>query len=459
MFPLDDTIVAVASPPGGAAQGILRVSGPNAHTLLAQCFFPDDALPLSSRHMPCAIEGGIRLSGLHLPLPATAYLWAFGRSYTGETAAEVHTLGSPPLLQLLLRNFLASGARLAERGEFTFRALLKGKLDLSQAEAVLAVIEATDRRQLHSALAQLAGGLARTLHRLRDMLIDLLADVEAGLDFPEEDIPFFSSNDLRLRLGEALKKVTSLEKQMEQRTTADQAATVVIIGRPNAGKSSLFNALLGRKAALVSTSPGTTRDFLTAELDLDGGKCRLIDTAGIGFNEFDVGVADPALAAAVRAAAIEQRNTADLLLLCIDSTQPLAEQENNLPTSIEGCRVQKVLTKCDLQRHPTCPRGFLETSSVTGEGIAALRRLLCERLSAGKGSGATVLAETAARCRQALPSLKKALRRALRCISQDRRELLASEIRTAVGHLDALTGAACDEEVLTRLFNRFCIGK
>jgi tRNA modification GTPase len=232
MYPLDDTIAAIASPPGGAARGILRISGPQAIECVSQFFYADDAkkLPLDGRccmvkamesanppsaihhpPFPHAIAGSLCVPELHSPLPCDVYVWsdAFGRkhlatsdaggtpapqvrSYTGQPVVEIHTLGSPPLLQVLLRTLCAAGARLAGPGEFTLRAFLAGRLDLTQAEAVLGVIDANDSRELNTALGQLAGGLARPLHRVRDALLDLLAHVEAGFDFADEELPFIT---------------------------------------------------------------------------------------------------------------------------------------------------------------------------------------------------------------------------------------------------------------------------
>jgi len=218
---------------------------------------------------------------LHSPLPCDAYVWRDGQSYTGQPIVEVHTIGSPPLLQIVLRALCATGARLAGPGEFTLRAFLAGRIDLTQAEAVLAVIDAHDPQDLNVALGQLAGGLARPLHRLREALLDLLAHVEAGFDFADEELPFIEREELDRQLGAANDEVAAIVRQLALRGEPIDMARAVLVGRPNAGKSSLFNALAGDHAALVSEHPGTTRDYLVAELDLDGLKCRLIDTAGL----------------------------------------------------------------------------------------------------------------------------------------------------------------------------------
>ena len=280
MHPLDDTIAAIASPPGGAARGIVRISGPNAAECVAKIFHPNEEQG-DSPPFPCVIAGRIRLPELHAPLPCDAYYWS-NRSYTGQPVIEIHALGSPPLLQMLLRAICSAGARLAAPGEFTLRAFLAGRIDLSQAEAVLGVIDAADPRDLQVALGQLAGGLARPLHRLRDDLLDLLAHLEAGFDFADEELPFLDRKVLDRRLAQAEESIATILRQMASRGGPSSSTRVVLVGQPNTGKSSLFNALAHGQAALVSDCPGTTRDYLVAELDLGGVKCQLIDTAGMG---------------------------------------------------------------------------------------------------------------------------------------------------------------------------------
>ena len=203
MRSLDDTIAAIASPPGGGARGIVRLSGPGLRACLEECFRPSPPAPLATLTRPTAVPGLCWLRGLAAPLPGELFLWPGKRSYTGQPVAEIHTLGSPPLVEALLRTVCAAGARLAEPGEFTLRAFLAGRIDLTQAEAVLGVIDAADPGQLRAALVQLAGGLARPLHRLRDELLDLLADLEANLDFAEEDAPPLPPGQLLARLDAA----------------------------------------------------------------------------------------------------------------------------------------------------------------------------------------------------------------------------------------------------------------
>src|SRR5262245_15308377 len=277
MTDLEDTIVALSSAPGPGARAVVRLSGPEVLAVVGSVFVSDGLLELARRRQ----EGTVRLAGLTSGLPADLYLWPAPHSYTGQHVAELHLLSCPPLVDLLIAELLRAGARAARPGEFTLRGFLAGKLDLTRAEAVLGVIEAGSRSELKQALAQLAGGVARPLQELREDLLNLLADVEAGLDFSDEDLQFVGQEDLLRRLAKGLALVTLAGKQVEQRTVRDRPFRVVLAGRPNVGKSSLFNALGRSAGALVSPEEGTTRDYLVQRLDLDGITIELVDTAGL----------------------------------------------------------------------------------------------------------------------------------------------------------------------------------
>ena len=489
MFPLDDTIAAIASPPGGAARGIVRVSGPCAiecvDGLLRQdeC---DNSVPLlgTSSAVPptcgkhclfqtvahadktlgppvyhSVVAGLLHLPELHSPIPCDVYFWPH-RGYTGQPVVEIHTVGSPPLLQMVLRSLCAAGARLAGPGEFTLRAFLAGRIDLTQAEAVLGVIDADDAAALDAALGQLAGGLARPLHRLRDDLLDLLAHVEAGIDFADEDLPFVSREDLDRRLAEAENCIIVIERQMTSRDEPVDAVQAVLVGRPNTGKSSLFNAIAGNSSALVSHQPGTTRDYLIAELDLDGVKCRLIDTAGIRSKPLAASHVDHTVEQTAQLAAAAQRRIAQVQLLCLDSTRPLDDWERReLREGLVGEHRIVVLTKCDATRPIDAALPALETSSQTGHGVEALRSELRRQALAAADTHGDVVASTAARCRESLRLASQCLQQARRVASAGQEELAAAEIRVALDELGKIVGAVYTDDILDRIFSRFCIGK
>jgi tRNA modification GTPase len=457
MHALDDTIAAIASPPGGAARGILRLSGPWLRVCLEDCFRPAPFVHLPSVTRPTAIAGFCWLAGVSAPLPGELYLWPGQRSYTGQPVAEIHTLGSPPLLEALLRTVCAAGARPAEPGEFTLRAFLTGRIDLTQAEAVLGVVDAADARQLHVALMQLAGGLAQPLHRLRDGLLDLLADLEARLDFAEDEVPPLPAGELSRRLEEAAATIAGLAGQMDARQETAAAVRAALAGAPNAGKSSLFNALARQRQALVSEEPGTTRDYLVAEMDFGGVRCQLIDTAGLDTADFPPG----SIQQSAQAAAGQQHRQAGVRLLCLDATQPMPETIAPWPA---GQQIL-VLTKSDLAGDADVAGraarfAAIATSSKTGAGLDKLRERLRLAVLACHGAGGDVVPGTAARCRQSLALAGQCVGRARKLAGDGGgEELVAAELRVALEELGRVAGAVYTNDVLDRIFSRFCIGK
>jgi tRNA modification GTPase len=437
---LHDTIVALSSAAGPGGRAVVRLSGPDALRVATAVFTGDGPVPPYERRCHA---GNVRLPGVAARLPADLHIWPAPHTYTGQNLVELHTLSSPPLVELLVARLLDAGARAAGPGEFTLRAFLSGKLDLTQAEAVLGVIEAGSRPALRQALAQLAGGITGRLQELRGDLLDLLADVEAGLDFTEEDLHFVGQEALLKRLGKGLALVTLLGKQLEQRSLAGETFRVVLAGRPNAGKSSLFNALAGADA-LVSPEPGTTRDYLVARLDLAGVPVELVDTAG--WQE-----TNEAIAAEAQDLGGRQAEQADLVLVCVESgTAPAATEAPRL----SGPPVINVATKCDLA---AAPADLLATSAVTGAGLDELQALLAERAAA---RSQPPLAPSLSRCRHHVEACLGHLRQAhATVLFQEPPELLALELRGALDQLGEMVGAIYTDDLLDRIFSRFCIGK
>jgi tRNA modification GTPase len=439
---LQDTIVALSTAHGPGGRAIVRLSGPDALVLAAAVF--TSAKPLLPSRRRC-YAGAIQLPDIAAGLPADLYVWPAPRTYTGQNVTELHTLSCPPLLDLLVARLLSAGARAAGPGEFTMRAFLAGKLDLTRAEAVLAVIEAGSRAELKQALAQLAGGVTRPLQELRSDLLDLLADVEAGLDFAEEDIHFVGEAELLKRLAKGLALITLLGRQLEQRSVAGRPFRAVLAGRPNAGKSSLFNALAGG-SALVSAEPGTTRDYLTRTLDLGGVAFELVDTAG--WQEATDTIAEQA-----QALGRSQAGEADLVLLCLEAGRPLDDREAVLLRQDEP-PVIGVATKCDLA---TPLPDLLPTSTVTGSGLDAVREVLAER---ARRRSQPPLVPSLSRCRHHVAACLEQLRRAhATVLFQEPPELLALELRGALDQLGEMVGAVYTDDLLDRIFTRFCIGK
>jgi tRNA modification GTPase len=347
---------------------------------------------------------------------------------------------------------------------------------LTQAEAVLGVIDAGDPLALNVALEQLAGGLARPLHRLRDSLMELLAHLEAGFDFADEDLAFITREELDQKLAVAEHDVATLRRQVALRSEPSHGVRAVLVGRPNTGKSSLLNALAGDRAALVSDHPGTTRDYLTAELDLNGVKCWLIDTAGTrGEGREERGEGGEGWAVhrplngdiehAAQSASATQRSRADVQILCLDSTRPLDDWEREQFTHSAGGRQIIVLTKCDASNEgwavhrPLSPAPIVETSALTGHGLPAVRsQLRHQAIAAGKHHG-EVVANTAVRCADSLRRAGHSLRRARQVASAGQEELAAAELRAALDELGMVVGAVYTDDILDRIFSRFCVGK
>jgi tRNA modification GTPase len=457
LYDLRDTIVAIASAAGGAARGIVRLSGPDVIKLLTAAITRSDFSADVPSERATIYHGSLPLTHWGRELPVFVYLWPTARSYTRQPAAELHTLGSPPLLAAAVEELCRHGARPAEPGEFTLRAFLAGRIDLTQAEAVLGVIDAQGAEQLAAALAQLAGGLADPLGRLRGHLLDLLARLEASLDFAAEDIELITAQEIAAELSVATTQLDALSVQIGSRGEASDVVRVVLVGLPNAGKSSLFNALAGA-AAIVSDQPGTTRDYLTARVDFGGIPCELVDTAGIES-------AGEGPSPHAQRHASEQAARAAIRLICLDAAA--SSTDGASPTILDSDRQIAVLTKCDLagslvtDRQPAGLSGKAVATSVrTSVGLDILRRRIGEAaLSVTVGESSSVAA-TAARAAHSVRQASEALART-RSLNDHRAgdELIAAEIRLALDELGKVSGAVTTDDVLDRIFSRFCIGK
>lgn len=458
MLVLDDTIAAIATASQPALRGIIRVSGPALiETLTPVVSLEDGSLTAIDR--PSVWSCQVRLDSHARQLPGRLYLWPGQRSYTRQPTAEIHTIGSPPLLQLVLRRVCAAGARLAQPGEFTLRAFLGGRIDLAKAEAVLGAIDARDEREFQVALQQMAGGLSGPINRLRDELINLCADLEAGLDFVEEDIQFVSSAELGARLGSLQAQLEGLTTRIAARRLESAAPRVVICGAPNAGKSTLFNALTQHAQAITSPEPGTTRDFLTASIQIEGQTVELIDTAGVA--EESVSSIDTLAQQRAR----QLIHDAQGVVVCLDRSRPLPALDSELLqcTPTRGCVL--VATKCDQPAHGSMHAlrsgqgvELIETSGLTGQGIDRLLARLGEQLASA--TPIDLVGSTATRSAESLRRTGESLDRArVLATSGESEELVAAELRTALEYLGLIVGAIYTDDLLDRVFSRFCIGK
>jgi tRNA modification GTPase len=456
MHHTEDTIVAIASPAGGAPRGIVRLCGPQVLSCLERCFQTAQEESFRRIRHPSVVQGELHVGPPIGSLEGSLFVWPDSRSFTRQPMAELHTMGSPPLLDAAVLSICRSGARLAEPGEFTMRAFLAGRLDLTQAEAVLGVIDAQSRHELDVALTQLAGGLATPLRSLRDELLDLLAHLEAGLDFVEEDISFITENELREHLHRANADLASISEQLSSRQRNQDRPRIVLIGWPNVGKSSLFNALCQDSAAIVTGAAGTTRDFLSRNVVFGGVELTLIDTAGVqAASEFG-----EELSAAAQHVRAGQQRQADLQLLCLDLSRPLNDWERQQLGESQPANRLVVGTKADTVAEMPAGIEALPTSSLTRQGLDALRLAVTRALEhqADRETGAVV--STAVRCRENFRRAAESLAAALQVATQSAgEELVAAEIRVALDELGKVLGDVYTDDLLDRIFGRFCIGK
>jgi tRNA modification GTPase len=470
---LDDTIAALASAAGPAARGIVRISGPNALACLDGWFEPADRSRWKSIRVASCHAGFLRLAGVRSALSADVYAWPNARSYTGQPLVEIHAPGSPPLLEAVLVRTFEAGARPAHPGEFTLRAFLGGRIDLIQAEAVLGVIDARGDGGLAVALRQLAGGVSGRMLQVRSELTDLLADLEAGLDFVEEDIAFVSREQINHRIRSAQEAVDHLQRQCQSRGQSLGRRRVVLAGLPNAGKSTLFNALLARDAAIVSPIAGTTRDYLSGAIEWSGVEVELIDTAGWEGPITETADASGALAARdgltgqAQQLGAEQRRQADMILWCIPAD--VSEEAEREAIHIrereagDGRPVIVVRTKSDLV--PTCsaPAGEsadLFVSAKAGHGLSELVERCVQVLAVSVADESEVIGSTAARCRESLAACQEGLVRAASAVELRKGdEIVALELRECLDQLGRVLGTVYTDDLLDRIFSRFCIGK
>lgn len=468
---LEDTIVAVSSPPGAAVRGIVRLSGPSAIEIAQSMFTAADGTPLSEASRNSRFEGRVRLED-HL-LPACACVFRSPHSYTRQHLVELHLLGSPIVLSMVVETSLAGGARRAEPGEFTARAYLCGAMDLSQVHGIAGMIAAKSDLQLRAAARLLHGHLAETAGRARGELADLLSLVEGALDFADEPIEFIRPDELRDRLLTVRNELENTAAAGLRAERWNELPRVLLTGRPNTGKSSLFNRLTGMDRAICTPIAGTTRDVLSAPLALGDLECLLVDTAGLDAptDELD---------AAAQAAARREMEAADLILHVVDPMTvrpagPTADLKSSAGQSGSRCDVLRVINKCDLlseadreDLHRRCIRGDESAacfvSASTGEGCealtAAIRAVLGDRHIDHRDDTIALLTEH----RDALDESIEAIERAIRI--SDRQadsladaELVATELHTAAAALGKLIGQEDTEALLGRIFARFCVGK
>jgi tRNA modification GTPase len=447
-----DTIVALGSAVGPAARMIVRTSGPASLAIAASL---DGTVPADAAAAGVS-RRTLRFGGL--AVPAWVYRFVSPRSYSGEDAAEYHLPGNPLLARKLLEAIVARGARPATAGEFTSRAFFNGRIDLAEAEAVAATIAAHSDRELRAARQLMGGELARRLRPAMDALADALALVEVGIDFSDEDVTFLPADALRERLASLRGLLRSLLESSARFERLSHEPTVVLVGWPNAGKSSLLNALAGVERAVVSDVAGTTRDALSARVMLTRGTVQMIDVAGLEASALDLdrAAAPPAahpmgaIERSMQAAALRAIAQADVVVLVRD----LADGRPDVPLDRTPDLV--VRTKRDLHPDPPGDDASLVVSVRTGEGLERLRAMLDGRCF-GSAGVSEALALTS-RHVQAIHDTLDTLGRA-DAVADGPAELVALELREALDQLGSVLGLISPDDLLGRVFSRFCIGK
>lgn len=450
MYRPTDTIAALATPQGTSAIAVIRVSGPDC-AALATALFGAPLPPRVARHADYRNQRGDVVDDVLVTF------FKGPRSFTGEDSLEIASHGNPFIAQLILSDLFARGCRPAEAGEFTRRAFLGGKLDLAQAEAVMDLIHARSERALKAANQQLRGSLGRHLAALTETLLLVLARVEAYIDFPDEDLPPEDRRVVADELATVLRGTSRLLATHRYGELLRDGIKTVILGAPNAGKSSLLNKLVGRERALVSPEPGTTRDFIEERVMLGGHCLRLIDTAGLNPSPAE-------LEKRGMEKTVECAIEADLHLWVIDATRPPPSLLDEIAARLTPTNTVVVLNKIDLLPEgaplPSWPFPVVRISALAGEGLYALSDEIMRLAEAFREDhGDEVIAVNARHA--------DALRRAVECLesarskieSQAPTELLASDLRGALDAIGEVAGKIDNERMLDHLFKTFCIGK
>ncbi len=448
---LTDTIVAISTPAGRAGLGVVRLSGPRAKEIASRILRfagPPDWRPWSCQLAELCDSDGQAVDQV------VAAFFASPRSYTAEDVVEISCHGAPVVLRHAVARAIDAGARLAEPGEFTLRAYLNGRIDLPQAEAVRDLIDSTTVYQARVAAQQAGGSVSRRIAPLKEQLLELIALLEAGIDFAEDDISVAPAAEILRRLNPVRSGISRLAESFAFGGLVRAGLTLAIVGRPNVGKSSLFNRLLEQDRAIVTDIPGTTRDVVSEDASIHGIPVKLFDTAGIRAGQ-----------GLVETLGIERSfqamADADLTLVVVDLSAPLAEADRELMSRArEQGRWLLVGNKCDLPREAEPLEGMQAVSALTGQGIDALRDAVFRAVAPTEGGEIETGFITSLRherlLREALAYLEKAAAAVAEKIPH---EMLLLDLYGALRPIDAITGATTADDILNRIFSTFCIGK
>jgi tRNA modification GTPase len=452
-----ETIAAISTPPGRGGIGVVRLSGPLAASIAVQLVRLRHPLEHAHARLADVLDEATPEQSPGRIDEALVTFFAAPNSYTAEDLVEIAAHGSPVVLELLLRRALDLGARLAEPGEFTQRAFLAGRLDLTQAEAVRDLIDAQTLTQARQAASQMGGALSRRVLPVKQGLVELIALLEAGIDFGEDDVDVTPQAEIARRIDALTPPLSALESSYARGRIVHDGLTLAIVGRPNAGKSSLFNCLVERDRAIVTATPGTTRDTVSERISLGGVPLELVDTAGLRESAGEVeqlGIARSREALA----------DAALVLVVLDSTEPLNEEEHRLLAALEGRPALVAVNKSDLMAEagrplPDClGLPAVATSALTGEGIPALRERILALATGGAASEPGML--TSLRHHLAVATALAALADAAQANAGSiPHEMILLDLYRALWALDSLTGQTTPDDIMNLIFSTFCIGK
>lgn len=446
-----DTIAAIATPPGEGGVAIIRISGPRALALTARFFSgPVQSYASHTAHTGKVLsETGEKIDDVLLLVMRTP------RSYTGEDTVEIHCHGGSLITKRVLERVLRAGARAAQPGEFTYRAFLNGKIDLAQAEAVQQLIGAKNDLAIQAASEQLSGALSSKVSALQHELIDHAAILEAWVDFPEEDLEFASFEELISSIENTRAKLHSLIATFEEGKMLHEGLSLCLIGPPNAGKSSLLNALLGSERAIVSPIPGTTRDLLEETMRLGGLHVRLTDTAGI--HSTDETIEQEGIRRSYQA-----MEKADLILLILDASRPLYPEDRELLAKTPPEKTLLILNKIDLLRQ-AAPLDFpsqVQISAKQGIGLEELKEKIHECIWKKGPPAKDEIVLTSLRHKEALSEAAHALSQVTNGLKSGvSAEFVSSDMRAALQALSRIIGKDITEEILSSIFSKFCVGK
>lgn len=457
----EDTICAISTPIGEGGIGIIRISGKDAIAIAERIFFSKKNKKLSEFLSHTIHYGEIRDNNSERVDEALVSIMKAPNTYTKEDVVEINCHGGPLPLKKVMELVLKNGARLAEPGEFTKRAFLNGRIDLSQAEAVIDIINSKTDDSLRLAVNQLSGILSKKVNAIREELISIIASVEASIDFVDEDIEFISRDEMGKRIDRAVDEIEALITTADEGRIYKEGIATAIIGKPNVGKSSLLNALLKEERAIVTPIPGTTRDVIEEWVNIKGMPLRILDTAGIRHTEDLVEIEGVKRSR-------DAIKMADLILLLIDGSNKLNDEDKRLMQEVSDKRLIVLLNKSDLPSlvkkndiaNILPENELVAISALTGEGVDRLRSvihsLLFKRtITAGERPIITNL-----RHKTALEKTKKALENLEGSLKNEMsEEFLAVDLRASLNALGEITGETATEDILNRIFEEFCVGK